>query len=500
MEIFARSAEQRMPDGDATRGAGNLLFVTLISLVSAMGGFLFGYETVVIAGTISLVKQQFAFSAFMEGWFVSSGLMGCVIGVVIAGNLCDKVGRRGVMTLSGALLTAAAIGCAFAPDPLWVIAGRIAGGVGVGLASIASPLYISEVAPAKYRGRLVSLFQLTITIGIVAAMLINAELLRRALGGTQVPGQGWWHWLMVEQVWRGMFLGQFVPATIFLICAAAVPESPRWLALRGHFEHAQHVLERLRGEKASAAAELGEIRNAVNKEIQSKQGWAAAELRKPLFLGIFLTVFSELSGITVVMYYGPIILERAGVSAGSSLSGHAIIGMVLAAFTLLAVFLVDRVGRRRVLLTGVAGACVALAVTGFCFARGVSDGAVIIGLLCTFVAFFAFSIGPIKWIVISEIFPTNVRARAMGIATIALWLTDIVINQLFPIVRDQLGIWAMFLGCAVFLAIQFVVVLARLPETKGLSLEEVMSIWKEDRISRGSVRLGMPDAARPGTR
>ena len=498
MEIFAKPADQNVQGGHASDSAGNLLFVTLISIVSAMGGFLFGYETVVIAGTISLVKQQFAFSAFMEGWFVSSGLMGCVLGVIVAGSLCDRLGRKGVMTLSGLLLTVAAIGCAFAPDPLWIIVGRIAGGVGVGLASIASPLYISEVAPPRYRGRLVSLFQLTITIGIVTAMLINAELLRRALDGAQAPGEGLWHWLMVEQVWRGMFLGQFFPALAFLLLATFVPESPRWLILRGQFERARRVLDRLRGQADIVAAELAEIQNAVRSEIQSVQGWTAIELRKPLFLGIFLTVFSELSGITVVMYYGPIILERAGISAGSSLNGHAIIGIVLAAFTLLAVFLVDRVGRRPVLLMGVAGACVALVVTGVCFAKGVNDGAIVIALLCTFVAFFAFSIGPIKWIVISEIFPTNVRARAMGVATVALWMTDIVINQIFPIVRDQFGISVMFLGCAVFLAIQFFVVAARLPETKGLALEEVMSLWKNDRMPGKTSRLGSRSEAGVG--
>jgi MFS family permease len=169
----------------ALDGGSNLLFVTLISIVSAMGGFLFGYETVVIAGTISMVKEQFQFSAFMEGWFVSSGLVGCVVGVVVAGALCDRIGRKRVMMLSGALLAAAALGCAFAPSASWLIVARVTGGVGVGLASIVSPLYISEVAPPEFRGRLVSLFQLTITVGIVAAMLINAELLRRALTGPE---------------------------------------------------------------------------------------------------------------------------------------------------------------------------------------------------------------------------------------------------------------------------------------------------------------------------
>lgn len=484
MEMFA-TRTTTPPYGDA--GAGNLLFVTLISIVSALGGFLFGYETVVIAGTISPVKEQFHFSAVMEGWFVSSGLLGCVLGVLAGGRLCDRIGRKGVMILSAALLTASAVGCAFAPDAFWLIVSRIAGGIGVGLASIASPLYISEVAPSRFRGRLVSLFQLTITIGIVTAMLVNAQLMERALGAAQSTGEGVWHWLLVEQVWRGMLLSQVVPGLVFLLLAAVVPESPRWLVLRNRIEQAQRVLERLRGVGKAALAELDEIQRAIRTEVQSVRSWGDDGLRKPLFLGVFLAVFSELSGITVVMYYGPIILERAGVAAGSSLGGHAIIGMVLAAFTVLAVFLVDRVGRRRVLLAGVAGACAALTATGICFAKGVTDGAVIITLLCSFVAFFAFSIGPIKWIVISEIFPTHVRARAMGVATVALWLTDIVINFMFPAVRDRYGVGSMFLGCAAFLLVQFIVAARLLPETKGLSLEEIVSLWKTDR-RQSSVR------------
>jgi MFS family permease len=180
------------------------------------------------------------------------------------------------------------------------------------------------------------------------------------------------------------------------------------------------------------------------------------------------------------MYYGPVILERAGISAGSALGGHAVIGIVLACFTVVSLFVVDRFGRRPVLLTGVAGACIALIGAGVCFANGVTDGALIIGLFCVFVAFFAFSLGPIKWIVISEIFPTYVRARAMGVATVAVWITDIVVNQTFPIVRDQFGISAMFFAFASFLAIQFVVVFSKLPETKGLSLEDILTLWSAE--------------------
>lgn len=462
---------------DGASGGGNLLYVTLVSMVSAMGGFLFGYETVVIAGTLALVKAQFGFSALMEGWFVSSGLLGCVVGVLVAGKLCDSIGRKKVMLISAALLAIAALACAFAPAASWLIVGRFIGGIGVGFASIVSPLYISEVAPPKFRGRLVSLFQLTITLGIVAAMVVNARLLEHALDGAQAAGVGTWNWLFVSEVWRGMFLGQVVPAVLFLAFALVVPESPRWLSLVGRPHRARTVLSRLRGDEHVAKQELAQIETAVHREERSEHGWRTPGLSRPLFLGIFLAVFSELSGITVVMYYGPVILEHAGISAGASLGGHAVIGMVLAAFTVLALFVVDRFGRKPVLLTGVAGACVALVATGICFANGVTDGTILIALLCMFVAFFAFSIGPIKWIVISEIFPTGVRARAMGVATVAVWLTDIVINQAFPVVRDTLGVAAMFLGCAVFLVIQFVVVWRELPETKGMPLEDILSLW-----------------------
>ncbi len=466
-----------LPFSSARARRGGLAFVTLVSVVSAMGGFLFGYETVVIAATIPLVKAQFGFSALMEGWYVSSGLVGCVAGVLLASRLSDGIGRRGVTILSGALLAFAALACAGAADAAWLITARFLGGVGVGIASIVSPLYISEVAPPQYRGRLVSLFQVTITVGIVAAMVLNAALQHHAAALAHEGAAGLVHELFVGQAWRGMFLLQFVPAALFFLAAFMVPESPRWLVLRSRPERAREVLLALRSDDAAAQQELGEIQRAIAAERATRHEWRATGVRRALYIGVFLAVFSELSGITVVMYYGPTILERTGASMSASLNGHAVIGFVLAAFTLLAIPLIDRVGRRRLLLVGVTGACLALVLTGIGFASGHEDGSTIVALLCAFVAFFAFSIGPIKWVVVSEIFPTNLRARAMGVATVALWLTDIVINQLFPIVRNRFGISTMFFACAVFLAIQLAVVAMALPETKGMTLEEIATLW-----------------------
>lgn len=466
------------PPSKLSRPAGNIPLLTLISLISAMGGFLFGYETVVIAGTIGLVKTQFYLSSFMEGWFVSSGLVGCMAGVVLAGSISDRIGRKKVMILSALLLTIASIGCAFAPDAFWLVSFRITGGVGVGIASIVSPLYISEISPPRFRGRFVSLFQLTITIGIVASMLVNANLLTYSLSPTGLPTTTSWHWLMISQVWRGMFLAQAVPSLLFLACAMAVPDSPRWLLMVGKRAAALAVLVRLRANDADAAQEADAITRALADESGAMNQLWQTKLRKALFLGVFLAIFSELSGITVVMYYGPVILEKAGLSASSSLGGHTIIGAVLALCTLLAVWLLDKVGRRRLLLVGIAGAFVSLSLTGLFFYEGITEGYRVVVLLCAFVAFFSFSLGPVKWVVISEIFPTRIRARAMSVATLALWLTDVMINFLFPVVRDRLGISTMFLACSLFLLVQLFVVATRMPETKGMSLEAIDSLWK----------------------
>lgn len=457
--------------------SNNKRFLILVSLISAMGGFLFGYETVVIAGTIAPIKSQFALSSIMEGWFVSSGLVGCMVGVVLAGSSSDRFGRKKVLLASGVLLAIASVGCAVALDTVWLVVFRIAGGAGVGLASIVSPLYISEVAPPHLRGRLVSVFQLTITIGILAAMLMNGWLLSYSLAEPSLAAGGIWYWMFVEEVWRGMFLLQAIPSVLFAAFVIVVPESPRWLVTAGNVRKALAIVRRLRGNNTVAARETQEIESTVAAESPSLAQLLKPGLRGALFIGVFLTVFSELSGITVVMYYGPVILNKLGLSSTDSLAGHALIGAVLAVCTLLAVWLVDKVGRRKLLLTGVAGAFASLFLLGMLIAQGASQGFVILGLLCAFVAFFAFSIGPIKWIVISEIFPTRIRARAMSIATIALWATDVVINFLFPAIREEYGISVVFLLCAMFLLIQFFVVLKKLPETRNMSLEEIESFW-----------------------
>lgn len=452
-------------------------FMVFICFVAALGGLLFGYDTVVIGGTINPVKAQFDLGATAEGWFVSSALFGCVIGVVAASFLSDRFGRKRNLIFSGFLLLLSALGCGLAGNFPVLIVSRIIGGIGVGLASSVSPLYISEVAPPHLRGRMVSLFQWTICVGIVVAMLVNSSLLGWAQSG-EGGGDGFIGHLFVVEYWRGMFLAESLPALCFLLTCLMIPDSPRWLDAKGYKEKALGVLERIRGDQDAARAELREIEEAVLSEGEGgiskllKPG-----LRKALFIGVFLAIFSELSGITIVMFYGPTIFENSGLPATYALNAHLIIGIVLTVSTLIAVGLVDVVGRRTLMMVGNTGCIVSLALIGLVLNQDGEQGGLLLVSMSVFVACFSFSLGPIKWIVISEIFPTRMRGTAVAVATLFLWITDVFLNQFFPAIREGIGIGNSFLFFAACLLVQLIFVWRVMPETKGRSLEEIERCW-----------------------
>ena len=466
------------------KGKESIGFLIFISVVASMGGLLFGYDTVVIAGTISPVKVQFAMSDVMEGFFVSAALWGCALGVAFSGciaDISDKYGRKNTMIGSSVLLFVSALGCGVAPNVTILILARFIGGVGVGLASMASPLYISEVSPAHLRGRLVSLFQLTICIGILVAMYVNTRLQAYCETVASQAGAGLWHLIFVKEVWRGMFATEILPALAFLLLCLTIPKSPRWLVTKGRIDDASSILKRIRGNATIAESEMSEISETVSHESGSAMQLLHPGLRKALFIGLFLAIFSELSGITIVMYYGPSILEKAGFTMGGSLTGHFTIGVVLTVFTMIAVWLIDIVGRRPLMLVGNAGAFIGLVAIGVLFSTGRSEGTALVVMMCLFVACFSFSLGPVKWVVMSEIFPTKIRGRAVALATLALWMTDVCLNHLFPIIRDRLGVEANFFLFACFLVPQFFFVWKIMPETKGRSLEEIEQSWTEQK-------------------
>jgi len=641
--------------------SGSLVYLSFVCIVSALGGLLFGFDTVVISGTVGLVTQQFQMNSGTVGLFVSSALIGCVIGAAIAGTVSDRFGRKKVLVLSSIFFLVSAYGCGIAASSSFLIWARWIGGVGVGMASMVCPLYISEISPSKVRGRMVTLFQFAITIGICLALFSNAwlreasftqdkrdltdlssmsskaanitpaqtqgiaeiysnskavgvehEALRNVfldnlqasvnlnhkslqkyilsegekdqrkiiisefsnaietlynnylekVGSLEPEMKSLWfssvelavvskvlllevsvkpvdkateqarailsaliannkdalakigsktklnpgdyreihekgqqtisalternismtkkrsnfNWMVVDEVWRSMFAFEVLPALAFFILCFVIPESPRWLIKAGQLKRAQGILTKIGGIK-TASQQMDEINDAIAHEGGSIMQLFKPGLRKALFIALFLAVVSEFSGVTVILYYGPGILERAGFTLGDALGGFASIGIVNVVFTVIALWLIDKVGRRPLLFIGNIGCLIALATIGVLFTIGRTEGLIIVFMLCLFMACFAFSMGPIKWVVMSEIFPTRIRGRAIAIATLAVWFADALYNQLFPMVKLHIGVNGSFFIFAIVLIPQIFFVWFVMPETKNRTLEEIESSW-----------------------
>jgi sugar porter (SP) family MFS transporter len=455
---------------------GSLVYLSFVCLVAAVGGLLFGFDTAVISGTIGFLRMQFSMNPSMEGWLVSSALLGCVIGAAMSGSLSDRFGRKKMLIASGFLFIACAVGCGLAPNVSFLIFSRVIGGIGVGIASMVSPLYISEISPPTLRGRMVTLYQFAITIGICVALFSNACLREISAKSNAETATGLWKLMVVDEVWRGMLFAGVFPSILFTLLCCMIPESPRWLVKAGFAEKAFKILSRV-AVHVSPKQEIEEIKDAIAHEGGSIKQLFQPGLRKALMIGLFLAIVSELSGITVVFYYGPDILEKAGFKLGAALGGFVTIGLVNVIFTVIAIWLMDKAGRRALLFWGNMGCFAALLAIAILFATGHTAGLILVLMMCMFVACFAFSMGPIKWVVMSEIFPTRIRGRAMAIATLAVWVTDGVLNQLFPVARESLGVAGTFFLFAAFLIPQFFFVVKVMPETKNRTLEEIESSW-----------------------
>ncbi|PST81834.1 MFS transporter [Pedobacter yulinensis] len=430
--------------------------IGLITLVASLGGFLFGFDMAVVSGVLPLVKAQYGLSAASEGWFVSSALVGCIAGVALSGELSDRSGRRFPMLLSAVLFVGSALGCALLPGLSAVIVSRILGGIGIGIASNVVPLYISEIAPAAKRGRLVTYYQLALTMGILCAYLSNAALVALAPG---MHGR-----LFHDELWRGMFLIGAFPAVIFFIGLFRLPESPRWLLARGRRVEALAILSQT-GETVQDLP--GTTRPASYQDLLSPK------LRGALIIGLLLPLFSQFSGINAIIYYGPRILSNAGVSLSNSLLSQVIFGMANMLFTLVAIWKVDSWGRRPLYLYGTAGATVTLALTGLCFYTGATGSIWLLLCVLAFLACFAFSIGPLKFVIASEIFPGTIRGRAMALSVMVMWIADTVVGQLTPLLLSWIGSSGTFWFFGSFCLVAFFTVYRLLPETKGRSLEHI---------------------------
>lgn len=447
--------------------------INYICFTASLGGLLFGFDTAVISGAINLVKAQFSLDALVEGWLVSSGLAGCIIGVFMTGFLSDRIGRKKTMMLSAWMFLISGIGCSLSFSMVPLIIARIIGGIGVGIASVVSPMYIAEFAPADKRGRMISYYQLSITVGILLAYFSNALLVSLSQNNFESAVLTWF---IKEETWRPMFLVMSIPSFIFLIMVLKIPESPRWLVLINKRDKAERILNTVRAPK-QAEVELQDIEKAAKKSTGEKISLLSKSIRLPLLIGIVLAVLQQLSGINAIIYYGPSIFKSAGIADNNALLFQVIIGAVNLLFTFIAIRSVDKYGRRFLLLTGLTGIIFSLLFCGFLFYTGHTGSILLLFLILLFIACFAFSLGPVTWIIINEIFPTAVRVKAVSICTLALWIAVWIVGQFFPWLLEKAGAAVTFWIFAAFSIINFFFCLKVVKETKGKSLEEMESVF-----------------------
>jgi len=460
-------------ESSSLRAELNLGYVWLISSVAALGGLLFGWDWVVIGGAKPFFQSYFQLTSATEiGWANSCALIGCLVGALVAGGLSDKFGRKRLLILSAFLFAVTSLGNALAGNFSIFIFWRMLGGVGIGLASNLSPMYIAEIAPAQMRGKLVSVNQLTIVVGILLAQVINWSLVRHLPAGAsdEFIRNSWFG----QQGWRWMFGLTAVPSLLFFLGMFFVPESPRWLAKNGKPAAAQKILAQIGGENYSAAA-LTEINSTlVSEEIQRVRfaDLLDPKMAKVLVLGVTLAVFQQWCGINVIFNYAEEIFKAAGYDISSVLSNIAWTGSVNLVFTFVALGTVDRVGRRPLMLFGAAGLAVIYTALGFCYAHGVK-GLPVLLLVLAAIGCYAMSLAPVTWVVISEIFPNRIRGAAMSLAVSALWIACFILTFTFPWLNAQLGAPGTFWLYAVICVAGFLFILAKLPETKGKTLEEI---------------------------
>ncbi len=474
---------QNQPQTDSGK---RFLYLILITAVAALGGFLFGFDTGVVSGLNESIKAYFQLDVRMEGFFVSCVTIGCIIGAAIAGYASDLLGRKVVLLFSGVLLFVSVLGCAFPPNLAGLIVFRGLGGVGVGVASMVAPLYISEISPPAIRGRLVTLFQLAVVIGIFAAYASNALIrtLPEMLSiSSDIPVISR---VFVDENWRGMFLMGCIPAAIYFFAIFFVPESPRWWAGKNRDDKAMHTLEKLFG-REEAEREMREIHAVLKQETGRFSEIFSTKYRFGLMIGVLLMFFSQVTGINVIMYFGNQVFKEAGYSDTFSYWLQTFVGLANIAFTLFALWKIDQWGRKPLLKLGTVAIFATLALIGTLFflkSHGIG-GTVLLHalpvLIVLFIASFAMSWGPIPWVVVSEIFPTRIRGRAASIGTMTIWISCFLVVQTFPWLREK----APELSFAVYAALMIpamIFIWRYLPETKGRSLEELeKELYSSDR-------------------
>ena len=448
-----------------------------MAVVAAIGGILFGYDTAVISGTTEMVKSQFSLSSGGEGWYVGCALIGSIAGVLCAGALSDYLGRKKTMLISAALFSISAIGCAVCNSFDGLVVYRIIGGVGIGIVSIVSPIYISEVAPAKMRGTLVSLYQLAVTVGFLLAYVANWAI-DSNIDPTITGDVTLWEKIMHTEAWRGMLGSETLPALLFFFIIFFIPESPKWLIVKGNTEYAGKVLGRI----YSTPAEIDNEIEVTKASLQGDNKGKWSDLLKPGILvaviaGSAIAILGQFMGVNAVLYYGPKIFTTAGFD--NPMFSTVLVGVVNCVTTILAVFIIDRVGRKNLIYWGVSGMILCLLAIGIYFAWGPQLGLGNIFMLTFFLAYVfctAISICAVVFVLLSEMYPNSVRGRAMSIAGFALWIGTYLISLVTPILLEWNEASTFFIFavmCVPYMLIMWKVI----PETTGKTLEEIEAFW-----------------------
>ena len=430
----------------------------IFSTVAALGGLLFGFDTGVISGAIPFIKLEFYLNSYQEGFAISNLMIACVIGALIAGPIADWTGRKKVLILCAVLFIVSAILSALPRSFTELVIARFIGGIGVGVASVVSPMYIAEISPAKIRGRLVALNQLAIVIGILLSYLSN--------------------WLLVDtgiNNWRYMLVAEILPATTFLMGLFFILESPRWLTKEGLEKDALDVLKVVAGVE-NADHELQEVKKSLAEKKTSLKELLHPSLRRVLIVGILFSLFAHITGIDTIIYYGPLIFLESGFKTDSALLASVIIGITNLIFTFVGMAMIDKAGRKFLLLVGIAGMGISMTLVGFCMQSDMISAKWTLLWIMTYIASFAMSIGVVIWVYLSEIYPTRVRGQALSVATMVLWLGNVILTQLFPVMMERFGGGTFYIFSFICL-LAFIFTWTMVKETRGVSLEEIEKIW-----------------------
>jgi len=439
-------------------------YVYRCTFVAAIGGLLFGYDTAVIAGAIGFMQHKYQLSPGIMGWIASCALIGCAIGAMVAGVLSDRIGRRKVLMVSGILFAVSSIGIIIPLDLIYFVVFRLVGGLGIGIASMVVPMYISEIAPPAIRGRLISINQLGIVIGILVIFFVNAYI-------ASLHTDDW----TVAVGWRYMFGSGAIPSMVFILLLFFVPESPRWLCQKKQWAEADIVLNKLNSPEV-ANSELTAIRESLNDETGSFAELWSPRLRTLSIMGITLACFSQITGINAVMYYAPEIFKATGDGVQSALFQTIMVGVVNIISTIVAILYVDRLGRKLMLMIGSAGMAIFLALIGIFFFAGMTKGYWVVISILGYVSFFGISLGPLTFVVVAEIFPNRVRAKAISTAILCLWVSTFLVSLLFPALLKFFGGASTFWLFAFLSILAFLFIWRAVPETKGKTLEEIEKI------------------------